>query len=163
MTTTYCVYRKRMKCPFCSENENKVVDKRDTENGLATRRRRECLSCSKRFTSYERIESINLFVIKKDGSREPFDKNKVEKGVMRALEKRPVSTDKMKDIVDEIESELLNKNTTEIPSRIIGNSIMRKLKKVDKVAYIRFASVYRDFEDVQEFQEEVTKLTRKGG
>ncbi|MCF7861631.1 transcriptional regulator NrdR [Candidatus Woesearchaeota archaeon] len=152
-----------MKCPFCSENDNKVVDKRDTENGLATRRRRECLSCNKRFTTYERIESINLIVIKKNQAREPFDKAKVEKGVMRALEKRPVSMERMKDIVDEIESELLNKNSTEIPSKVIGNSIMRKLKKADKVAYIRFASVYRDFEDVEEFQKEVTKLTKKGG
>ncbi len=149
-----------MKCPFCALNENKVIDKRDTENALATRRRRECLSCNKRFTTYERIESINLNVIKKNGNRAPFDKTKVEKGIVRACEKRPISTDQIKEMVDEIECEFLNKNSTEIKSRLIGNSIMRRLKRIDKVAYIRFASVYRDFEDVEEFQDEVSKLRK---
>ncbi len=149
-----------MKCPFCNSNENKVIDKRDTENTLAIRRRRECLSCKKRFTTYERIETINLIIIKKNGSRAPFNKSKIESGIAKSCEKRPVSGEQIKEICDEIENDLLNKDTAEIKSRVIGDIIMRRLKKIDKVAYIRFASVYRDFEDVNEFHQEVSKLIK---
>ncbi len=150
-----------MKCPYCGNTNNKVVDKRETENNIATRRRRECSGCSKRFTTYERIEGINLIVIKKNGTRVAFDKTRVEKGIMRSCEKRPLSTETKLNIADEVESELINGETTEIKSTTIGRLVMKRLRKLDKVAYIRFASVYRDFEDVNEFHDEISKLIRK--
>jgi transcriptional repressor NrdR len=150
-----------MKCPYCSSEDTKVVDKRATEDGSATRRRRECLKCEKRFTTYERIESVNLIVIKKDNIREQFDRSKVERGILKACEKRPVPYEEIKKVVDEIEAELRTQDSTEVTSTLIGNIVMRKLKKLDKVAYIRFASVYRDFTDVESFKKELEKLIGK--
>ena len=147
-----------MKCPYCGRLETKVVDKRETENDVVTRRRRECLSCSKRFTTYERIESVALIVIKKDGRREQFDRAKIEKGILKASEKRSISANTVKEIVSDIELFLRNKDTTEIPSYLIGRLVMSRLKKLDKVAYIRFASVYKDFTDPEEFQKELKRL-----
>lgn len=149
-----------MKCPYCNNPDTKVVDKRETENDIATRRRRECLACEKRFTTYERIESVTLVVIKKDGKREQFDRAKLEKGILRACEKRPVGAEQIEEAISEIESILRNKNTTEIPSSFIGRLVMSRLKKIDKVAYIRFASVYKDFKDPEEFQEELNRLIK---
>lgn len=149
-----------MKCPFCSHNDSKVVDKRDA-NGLdIIRRRRECLGCAKRFTTYERIEVADLRIIKKDGRRELFDRGKLMNGVLKACEKRPVSRDKIEELVNSVEAELRNKESTEIPSREIGEIVMDKLKELDKVAYIRFASVYRDFTDIKSFEKEL-KLLKK--
>ena len=150
-----------MICPYCKNKETKVVDKREFGDGCATRRRRECLSCSKRFTTYERIETVMLTVIKKQGSKESFDKNKLEKGIMKACEKRPVTQEQIKEILSEIEISLLNRDTTEVPSSLIGRMVMTRLKKIDKVSYIRFASVYKDFKDPEEFQEELEKLMKK--
>ncbi len=150
-----------MKCPFCSKTETKVVDKRETEDDEVTRRRRECLKCKKRFTTYERIENIDLFVVKKDGRRESFDKDKLKKGILRACEKRPISMDKIEKSLKAIEAELKARNKKEINSAEIGNLIMRKLRSLDKVAYIRFASVYRDFQDIEEFDEVLSKFKRK--
>jgi transcriptional repressor NrdR len=149
-----------MKCPFCSYKETQVVDTRETDGCEVTRRRRECLSCEKRFTTYERIESVSLIIIKKDGRREPFESSKIERGILKACEKRPVSTETIKNIVKEIEISLKSKETTEIASSQIGKLVMGKLKKIDKVAYIRFASVYKDFKDPEEFQEELKKIGR---
>lgn len=150
-----------MKCPYCSSTETKVVDKRATEDDKATRRRRECLKCRKRFTTYERIEGATLVIVKKNGNREEFDKQKLERGVVRACEKRPIPHDKITKLVDDIEAELRNRDETEIQSKIIGNLVIKKLKKLDKVAYIRFASVYREFADVDSFQKELKKLLKK--
>ena len=150
-----------MKCPYCSSTEIKVVDKRATEDGKATRRRRECLKCKKRFTTYERIEGATLIVVKKDGNREEFDRAKLERGILKACEKRPTPHDKINKLVDDIETELRNQDKTEIQSKIIGDLVIRKLKKLDKVAYIRFASVYREFADVDSFQKELKKLLKK--
>ena len=145
-----------MKCPYCSHSETKVIDSRETED--ITRRRRECLNCTKRFTTYERVESVNLVIIKKDLRREPYDRDKLKRGLIKACEKRPVSHDDIEKIVDKIESKLKSLNTTEIKSTIIGEEVMRSLKKLDKVAYIRFASVYKDFKDVKEFEKELKGL-----
>jgi len=145
-----------MKCPYCSHSETKVIDSRETED--ITRRRRECLNCTKRFTTYERVESVNLVIIKKDLRREPYDRDKLKRGLIKACEKRPVSHDDIEKIVDNIESKLKSLNTTEIKSTIIGEEVMRSLKKLDKVAYIRFASVYKDFKDVKEFEKELKGL-----
>ena len=147
-----------MKCPFCSSLETKVVDKRETQNDTATRRRRECLSCEKRFTTYERIESAVMVVRKKNNRREDFDKTKLEKGILRACEKRPVSLEEIKKVVNEIEFHLKNKESVENSSSLIGRLVMTRLKKLDKVSYIRFASVYKDFKDPEEFQEELEKI-----
>lgn len=151
----------KMRCPFCSSIETKVVDKRDASDSDATRRRRECLKCMRRFTTYERMETTDLFVVKKDGRRESFESEKLKKGLLRACEKRPVSMDKIGQIVASIEAELKSKNKKEINSAEIGNLVMRKLKSTDKVAYIRFASVYRDFNDIMEFKEELSKFEKK--
>ena len=148
-----------MNCPFC-DSKTKVLDKRETEADTATRRRRECLDCGKRFTTYERIESAVLIVRKKDGRREEFDKNKLEKGILRACEKRPVSLEDIKKMVTEIEYHLKNKESTEVSYSLIGRLIMTRLKKLDKVSYIRIASVYKDFKDPEEFQEELDKLVK---
>src|SRR3989338_2849405 len=148
-----------MKCPYCSHSETKVIDSRETED--ITRRRRECLNCTKRFTTYERVESVNLVIIKKDLRREPYDRDKLKRGLIKACEKRPVSHDDIEKIVDKIESKLKSLNTTEIKSTIIGEEVMRSLKKLDKVAYIRFASVYKDFKDVKEFEKELKWLKER--
>ncbi|MCX6817451.1 MAG: transcriptional regulator NrdR [Candidatus Aenigmarchaeota archaeon] len=149
-----------MKCPYCASEEMKVVDKRASDE-KAIRRRRECLKCAKRFTTYERIESADLIVMKKDGRRERFDRDKVRKGIVRSFEKRPITNEQIDKMVEEIETELRAGEEIEIPSKKIGELVMRKLKKVDKVAYIRFASVYREFEDIESFQEELKKLSGK--
>ena len=149
-----------MKCPYCASEDLKVVDKRNSEE-KSIWRRRECLKCGKRFTTYERVESADLIVIQKDGRRERFDRNKVKAGIIKSCEKRPVTNETIEKIVDEIEAELRSEDSIEIPSKKIGELIMKKLKRVDKVAYIRFASVYREFEDIESFQDELKKLSGK--
>jgi transcriptional repressor NrdR len=150
-----------MKCPFCGKNESKVVDKRDTEGEAATRRRRECLSCQKRFTTYERLETLPITIVKKNGTREQFDRSKLVGGLLKAFEKRPASREEIENIANEIEAEIKAGDATEIQSKDIGDMIIRKLKKIDKVAYIRFASVYKDFQDIEEFAKELDKLIKK--
>jgi transcriptional repressor NrdR len=147
-----------MKCPFCSHTDTQVIETRETSEDV-TRRRRECLKCSKRFTTYERVEN-NLRVVKKDGIREEFDREKVKKGILKACEKRPITIEQIDKTVDEIEKTLRNKGVTEVKSTFIGNLVMRHLKKLDSVAYIRFASVYRAFQDAGEFEKEL-KLLKK--
>ncbi len=148
-----------MKCPYCDSQETEVVETRDSEDLAVTRRRRECLKCKKRFTTYERVENIPLLVIKKDGRREPFSRDKLREGIVKACQKRPVSMDLIESLVDEIERELRGKETNEISSKTIGNMVLRKLKKIDKVAYLRYASVYLDFSDLSDFEEMIEKLT----
>ena len=138
-----------------------MMDKRETEGLEVTRRRRECLKCKKRFTTYERIETIDLFVVKKDGRREQFNLEKLKNGILKACEKRPISMEKIEQAISSIGAELKAKNKKEIPSKEIGELLMRKLKKLDKVAYIRFASVYREFQDLSSFKEELSKLEKK--
>ncbi len=152
-----------MKCPFCGHVKDKVVDSRESGAGDAIRRRRECLECGRRFTSYERIEEIPYLVVKKDGRREAFDRNKLMAGLHRACEKRPVSAKALESIVDEIETALQDSPEREIEARAIGERVMERLREMDKVAYVRFASVYRQFEDVEEFMAELRDLleTRK--
>lgn len=147
-----------MRCPFC-QSDTKVVDKRDS--GEHTRRRRECLNCSKRFTTYERAELSPLMVVKKDGRRQAFDRAKIKAGLLKACEKRPISTERIDALTDEIEQRLRNKFSTEIPSRAIGESVMAQLKALDKVAYIRFASVYRNFTDLGSFEKELRALKQE--
>ncbi|HEX6852882.1 MAG TPA: transcriptional regulator NrdR [Candidatus Polarisedimenticolaceae bacterium] len=152
-----------MKCPFCGHTKDKVVDSRETGAGDSIRRRRECLQCGRRFTSYERVEEIPYFVIKKDGRREPFERQKLLAGLHRACEKRPVSAKALQAIADEIEQMVSDSADREVESNRIGERIMERLRDLDKVAYVRFASVYRQFEDVQEFMAELRGLleTRK--
>jgi len=150
-----------MKCPFCQSPDNKVVDKRESEDLATTRRRRECLKCKKRFTTFEKVEDIGLIIFKKDGRREKFNREKLIIGITKACEKRPVSPEKIEKVVDEIEAELRLKETKEIPSKIVGETVIKKIRSLDKVAYIRFASVYREFEDLETFEEELKKLIRK--
>jgi len=145
-----------MDCPYCSNNALKVTDKRESPDGI--RRRRECLKCKKRFTTYEKIVRSEFNVIKKDGSREKFSREKLEKGIDKAFEKRPVSKDKIDKMIDDIEDQLRKKGKKEIKSSVIGEIIMKKIKKLDNVAYIRFASVYRDFQDVDDFKKELRGL-----
>ena len=147
-----------MKCPFCGYSESRVIDSRHTDEGERIRRRRECLKCSKRFTTYEIIENVPIVVIKKDKSRETFDRNKLLSGLLRACEKRPVSIDTLERIVDEIETLLQNSLDREVSSQRIGTYAMEKLKTVDEVAYVRFASVYRQFKDINSFMEELSKI-----
>lgn len=147
-----------MKCPFCASNEIKVIDSRDTESQDAVRRRRECIDCGKRFTTYERVEEQPLTVIKRGGEREVFSRTKLLEGLLRACEKRPIETATLEGLIDEIVAELRNEFKTEVPSGEIGERVLLKLKDLDKVAYVRFASVYRQFEDVEEFQRELSKL-----
>ena len=147
-----------MKCPFCSHEEDKVVDSRTAQDGRAVRRRRECLKCGKRFTTYEFIETVSLTVVKNDARREPFDRQKLLKGMTLACNKRPISEKKLESIVDEIEEELLALSKKEIASQEIGELVMKKLKDVDEVAYVRFASVYRKFKDKNEFFDELKGL-----
>lgn len=152
-----------MNCPFCGHLKDKVVDSRETAAGDAIRRRRECLSCGRRFTSYERIEEIPLLIIKKDGRREAFDRNKLMAGLLRACEKRPISAKTLAAMVEEIEQMAQDSAEREIHARAIGEKVMDRLKELDQVAYVRFASVYRQFEDVEEFLAELRELksTRK--
>ena len=147
-----------MRCPFCAHPESKVVDSRPSDEGASIRRRRECLECHKRFTTYETMESLPLVVIKKDGSRQTFDKSKLLNGMIRACEKRPVSFDTLNRLADEIEQTLQNEMDREISSARIGELVMDKLKGVDEVAYFRFASVYRQFKDISTFMAELNKL-----
>jgi transcriptional repressor NrdR len=150
-----------MRCPFCYHTETKVVDKRESPDETATRRRRECLKCAKRFTTYERPELTTLYVIKKNGNREAFLRQKLMAGLYKACEKRPVSTDEIEEMANKIETELRKRDGNEVSSTIIGEKVMNYLKKKDKVAYIRFASVYRDFTDLDSFKEELRKLTKE--
>ena len=147
-----------MKCPFCNFEESKVIDSRPTDEGERIRRRRECMSCAKRFTTYEIIESVPIVVVKKDKSREVFDRDKLFNGMMRACEKRPVSVDVIEKAIDEIEAELQNSLDREVTSVKIGEYVMDKLKDIDEVAYVRFASVYRQFKDINTFMSELKKL-----
>ena len=137
-----------MKCPFCGHDEDKVIDSRPAEDGAAIRRRRECLGCGSRFTTYEKIETLPLLVIKKDGTREPFNREKLLKGLLKACEKRPVSNDQLMQLLTCVESQIQNSLNREISSQDIGELVMKKLKEIDEVAYVRFASVYQDFQDV---------------
>jgi transcriptional repressor NrdR len=148
-----------MKCPFCLSSETQVLESRAVEEGNAIRRRRECEKCQKRFTTYEKVKFHVLWVIKKGGRREPFEKDKVKRGILRAIEKRPVSLELVDDIVDAVEREMLRKEKEEIPSRSIGNAVLKRLKRVDKVAWLRFASVYLEFEDITDFEKAIEKLT----
>jgi len=150
-----------MKCPYCEGKETKVIDSRESQNGLTIRRRRECLSCHKRFTTYEKIEKIPYMVIKKDGKRQSFDAEKLLRGILRACEKRPVPVSEMEEIVEEIESMLQDMPGKEINASEIGQIVMDRLKKLDKVAYVRFASVYREFKDVVEFKKELERLLKE--
>jgi len=147
-----------MRCPYCGYSESKVIDSRPADEGSSIRRRRECLSCKKRFTTYETVESLPMVVIKKDGSRQSFDRGKVLGGMIRACEKRPVSLAELEKIADDIEQELQNSMEREIRTEYIGEQVMARLKKVDEVAYVRFASVYRQFKDIDTFMSELTKL-----
>ncbi|MEE1161600.1 MAG: transcriptional regulator NrdR [Acutalibacteraceae bacterium] len=150
-----------MKCPFCGFEESKVIDSRPTDEGQRIRRRRECLSCGKRFTTYEIIESLPIIVIKKDKSRETFNRDKLMTGLLRACEKRPVSIDMLDNMIDEIETVLQNSLDREVSSEKIGELVMEKLKAIDEVAYVRFASVYRQFKDINTFMQELNKLLEK--
>lgn len=150
-----------MKCPYCHNEETKVTDKRDSEDSNATRRRRECLKCEKRFTTYEKIETSNILVIKKDGAKQQYSREKLRKGFKRACEKRPVTDDKIESEIDAIEMQLINNENSEVTSREIGELAMKSLKKLDKVAFIRFASVYREFADVEDFEDELKKLLKR--
>ncbi|MBE9503411.1 MAG: transcriptional repressor NrdR [Proteobacteria bacterium] len=150
-----------MKCPFCQEMENKVIDSRMTKEGLEIRRRRECLGCEKRFTTYERIEEINPMVVKKDGRREPFDKAKIISGIKKACEKRPISMETMEKLVDDIEHKLQESEAKEISGEKLGEIVMEALRELDEVAYVRFASVYRSFRDINEFMSELQGLLKE--
>ena len=147
-----------MKCPFCSEVDNKVIDSRLSKDASVIRRRRECLQCSRRFTTYEHIEEIPIMIVKKDGRREVFSREKVYSGLKKACEKRNISINVIEDFIDELERDLKETGEKEIPSRIIGEKIMEKLHELDDVAYVRFASVYREFKDVDDFAGELQKL-----
>lgn len=148
-----------MKCPFCKNDDTKVLDSRDVE--AAVRRRRECLSCEKRFTTYERHELGHLTVVKKDGTRETFSRIKLRKGIRRAVEKRPVSVEKVDQMVDSIEASLRLKDVNEIPAKAIGELVMKELKNTDQVAYVRFASVYKEFTDIESFKDLMRELSKK--
>ena len=150
-----------MKCPYCNNEETLVIDTRDTENLEATRRRRECLKCNKRFTTYERVEETEIVVVKKDGKRERFERQKVINGILKACEKRDISLEKIEKLVDDVESDLRKRDSVEVESKVIGELIMKKLKSLDKIAYIRFASVDREVEDLERFEEELEKLQKK--
>lgn len=147
-----------MKCPFCSHENTRVIDSRPAEDNNSIRRRRVCDECGKRFTTYEKIETIPLIVIKKDNNRETYDRAKLEAGVLRACHKRPVSAQQITVLIDEVETEVFNLEEKEIPSQTIGEMVMNKLKDLDAVAYVRFASVYREFKDVNTFMDELKKM-----
>ena len=145
-----------MDCPYCSNKESKVTDKRESPEGI--RRRRECLKCGKRFTTYERVYKEDLYVIKKDGRRERFDRCKFERGILKAFEKRPIAKEKIDKLINDIEEQIRKLGKKELKTKYIGELVMRKIKKIDNVAYIRFASVYRDFQDINDFKEEMKGL-----
>ena len=147
-----------MKCPFCNAQDTKVIDSRPADDNASIRRRRQCETCGKRFTTYEKLETLPLMVIKKDETREPYDRSKIESGIVRSCHKRPVSIDQITRLVDEIENELFALDGQEIPTALIGEKVMEKLKGLDEVAYVRFASVYREFKDVKTFMDEIGKL-----
>lgn len=144
-----------MKCPFCGGSDTQVLESRVTDDGEGIRRRRECAKCGKRFTTIERVKGSVLWVVKKDGRREPFDREKIKRGILRAIEKRPVSLDLVEDLVGDIEREMLRSEKEEIPSRMIGNAVLKHLRKIDKVAWLRFASVYLEFEDLSDFEKAI--------
>ena len=150
-----------MKCPYCNHNEDKVVDSRETAEGMAVRRRRECINCGKRFTTYEYVERTPLMVIKKDGRREPFNRQKILTGLLSACEKRPISMERLESIVTDVENELQKKFDQEVESRFIGEVVMEKLAETDDVAYVRFASVYRQFKDINQFMRELREILSK--
>jgi transcriptional repressor NrdR len=150
-----------MRCPFCGFLESKVIDSRESKKGLSVRRRRECLSCQRRFTTYEKIEELPYMVVKKDGSRQPFDSQKLLKGLMKACEKRPIPVSRLEEIVEELETKLQERPEKEIAAAEIGQYVMDRLKALDKVAYVRFASVYREFKDVMEFKQELEHLLKE--
>ncbi len=152
-----------MKCPYCSYYDTSVLDSRDSEDLGSIRRRRECLKCEKRFTTYERVDMVNLFVLKKDGRREQFDRKKLMTGMLKATEKRPVTMDQIEKAVDEIERDLRRRESIEITSAEMGEVVMNKLKSLDEVAYIRFASVYRSFDNLETFEKEVKSLLKDKG
>ena len=152
-----------MKCPFCNSTLHKVLDKRETKLGNSIRRRRECLSCGRRFTTFERIDLGNIMVVKRDLSRQPFDRDKIKTGILKSTEKRPVTSQQIETMLDSIESTIRKEFEKEVPSLEIGKLIMRELKSIDPVAYIRFASVYKDFRDIDEFVNEIHGLQNKGG
>ncbi len=147
-----------MKCPFCNAADTKVIDSRPADDNSSIRRRRQCVSCGKRFTTYEKLETMPLMVIKKDNTREPFDRSKIEKGIIRSCHKRPVSSQQIESIVNEIENRVFSMEEREIPTTVIGEMVMERLKDLDEVAYVRFASVYREFKDVETFMDEINKL-----
>ncbi len=147
-----------MKCPFCGKENTRVIDSRPVEENNSIRRRRQCDECNKRFTTYEKLEAIPLVVIKKDNNREPYDRTKIEAGVFRSCHKRPISVDQINALVDEVETAIFNLEEKEVPSTIIGEILMDKLKGLDPVAYVRFASVYREFKDVNTFMNELKKI-----
>lgn len=147
-----------MKCPYCGEQDSKVIDSRHSDDGSSIRRRRECLSCQKRFTTYETVESLPIIVVKKDGSRQSFDRNKILNGMVRACEKRPVSMASLEAAVTDIEQVMQNSLEREISSASIGDLVMERLKPLDEVAYVRFASVYRQFKDINSFMQELNKI-----
>ena len=147
-----------MKCPFCGKENTRVIDSRPADDSSSIRRRRQCDECSKRFTTYEKVETIPLVVIKKDNNREPYDRSKIEAGVFRSCHKRPISVDQINALVDEVENAIFNLEEKEIPSYKIGEIVMDKLKNLDPVAYVRFASVYREFKDVNTFMNELKKI-----
>lgn len=149
-----------MKCPFCNQDNTRVVDSRPADDNTAIRRRRMCDACGKRFTTYEKVETIPLIVIKKDQNREQFDRSKIEAGVLRACHKRPVSAEQIHRLVDDVETEVFNLEEREIPSSVIGEIVMDKLKDLETVAYVRFASVYREFKDVNTFMDELKKILK---
>ena len=149
-----------MKCPYCGEENTKVIDSRPAEENNAIRRRRQCLKCKKRFTTYEKVENIPLIVIKKDDIREPYDRGKIEAGIVRSWHKRPVSYEQIVSAVEDVENKIFNMEKKEISSRVIGEIVMERLKELDQVAYVRFASVYREFKDVNTFMDELKKLLK---
>lgn len=147
-----------MKCPFCGYENTRVIDSRPAEDNNSIRRRRACDECDKRFTTYEKVETIPLIIIKKDNNRETYDRSKIEAGVLRACHKRPISANQIKQLVDEVETEIFSKEEKEISSRVIGELVMNKLKDLEAVAYVRFASVYREFKDINTFMDELKKV-----
>ena len=150
-----------MKCPYCNHSDTRVIDSRPVEDDSCIRRRRSCDECGKRFTTYEKVETIPLIIIKKDNNRETYDRAKIEAGVLRACHKRPISASQINQLVDEVETEIFNMEEKEIPSQVIGEIVMNKLKDLEAVAYVRFASVYREFKDINTFMDELKKVLDK--
>lgn len=147
-----------MKCPYCGAEDTKVIDSRPADDNASIRRRRQCETCGKRFTTYEKLETLPLMVIKKDNSREPYDRSKIEAGIVTSCHKRPVSVEEISRLIDEIENEVFSLGEKEVPTKIIGEKVMEKLRVLDEVAYVRFASVYREFKDVKTFMDEIGRL-----